>query len=335
MVVFNIYVEMVGPLLIMLLGFIASTILRFILAEKDKSFLRNAFSTYLSDAVVDELVNDPSKMQLGGEEKNITAMFTDIRGFSTISEKVTPTQLVSFLNKYLTLLSDIILENKGTIDKYEGDAIIAFFGAPIAFEDHAWSACIAAVRMKQAEEEFNKQMLADGIIPSAVNTRIGINSGDMVVGNMGTDKKMNYTMMGNDVNLAARLEGVNKVYHSWILVSEKTWDAANSGSHIGVLLGRRFDKVRVIGINTPVQLYNILGVKTELSEDLIESVKLFHAGLDCYFKKEFSGAKKLFDAATRKYPEDEAASVFSSRCEELIANGVPDDWDGVVNMTSK
>ena len=336
---FNIYVEMIASVLILILGYISSIILRFITAEKDKSFLRNTLSTYVSSDVVNEIVNDPTKLKLGGDEKILTAMFTDIRSFSTISEKITPTELVSFLNEYLTLLSDIILENGGTIDKYEGDAIIAFIGAPVPYEDHAWRACISAVRMKQAEARFNERLLADGIIPNKICmpicTRIGINTGSMVVGNMGTQNKMNYTMMGNAVNLAARLEGVNKVYHSWILVSESTWQAADSGEHKGILFARRFDRVRVVGINTPVQLYNILGVKAELPEDLIESVKLFHAGLDCYFKKEFSGAKKLFDAATRKYPSDEAASVFSARCVQNMEKGVPEDWDGVINMTSK
>ncbi len=339
MILFRVYVQVVPPFLIMLLGYISCTVYRFIYAERDKKFLRSTLSTYVSEDVVNEIVNDPAKLKLGGEEKNITAIFTDIRSFSTISEKVTPTELVSFLNQYLSLLSDIILENGGTIDKYEGDAIIAFVGAPVSYADHAWRACISAVRMKQAEAKFNEEMIASGVIPSKICmpicTRIGINTGDMVVGNMGTESKMNYTMMGNAVNLAARLEGVNKVYHSWILVSETTWNAANSGEHKGVLLARRLDKVRVVGINTPVQLYNILGVKAELNENLIESVKLFHNGLDLYLQKSFEDARKIFDAATRKYPEDQTAAVFSARCMSFLEKGVPDDWDGVVNMTSK
>ncbi len=339
MVLFRVYIPVVPPFLIMILGYISCTVYRFIYAERDKKFLRSTLSTYVSADVVNEIVNDPAKLKLGGEEKNITAIFTDIRSFSTISEKVTPTELVSFLNQYLSLLSDIILDNGGTIDKYEGDAIIAFVGAPVSYEDHAWRACISAVRMKQAEAKFNEEMLANGTIPSKICmpicTRIGINTGDMVVGNMGTENKMNYTMMGNAVNLAARLEGVNKVYHSWILVSETTWDAANSGEHKGVLLARRLDQVRVVGINTPVQLYNILGVKAELDENLVESVKLFHQGLDLYLQKDFENARKIFDMATRKYPDDETAAVFSARCMSFMEKGVPADWDGVINMTSK
>ena len=335
MIFYNYYIEIISPVVIMVLGYIGTTILRFLSSEKDKTFLRRAFSTFLSEDVVDILVKDPNLLKLGGEERNVTAIFTDIKGFSTFSEKVTPTQLVSFLNKYLTLLSDIILENRGTIDKYEGDAIIAFFGAPISSNEHAWQACISAVRMKQAEKEFNKEMLAAGLIPSEINTRIGINTGNMVVGNMGTEQKMNYTMMGNNVNLAARLEGVNKFYKSWILVSEATWNEANSGEHEGILLARRLDKVRVVGINTPVQLYNIIGVKDELPKETLESIEVFHQALDLYLKKDFINAGKLFLTAQKLYTEDETPSIFIDRCKQFYKNGVPEDWDGVINMTSK
>lgn len=335
MIFYNVYIEIIPPMIIMVVGYIGTTILRFLSSEKDKTFLRRAFSTFLSEEVVDILVKDPNLLKLGGEEKHITAVFTDIKGFSTFAETVTPTQLVSFLNRYLTLLSDVILENRGTIDKYEGDAIIAFFGAPISSNEHAWQACISAVRMKQAEHEFNQEMLTLGLIPSPINTRIGINTGDMVVGNMGTEQKMNYTMMGNNVNLAARLEGVNKVYKSWILVSEATWNEANSGEHEGILLARRLDKVRVVGINTPVQLYNIMGVKAELPKEIIESVNLFHQGMDFYLKKDFINAGKLFVAAQKLNPEDETPSVFIDRCKKLHKSGVPANWDGIINMTSK
>jgi TolA-binding protein len=157
----------------------------------------------------------------------------------------------------------------------------------------------------------------------------------MVIGNMGTEQKMNYTMMGNNVNLAARLEGVNKFYKSKILVSEATWNAANTGEHEGILLARKLDRVRVVGITTPVQLYNIVGVKTELPNVAIESVRIFNESIDLYLKKDFINAAKGFVEAQKLYPEDETPSVFVERCKQYYTNGVPSDWDGVVNMTSK
>ena len=196
------------PLATVSLNFVLISFLSFIFTEKEKSFLRRAFAVYLSDDVVNQIVLDPSHLALGGVAKRITALFTDIKSFSTLSEKISPEHLVSVLNIYLTQMSDIILEEKGTIDKYIGDAIVSFFGAPIDVEDHASRACYAALRMKEAENEINKTLYETGKIPMPINTRIGINTGQMVVGNMGTEKKMNYTIMGNDVNLAARLEGV-------------------------------------------------------------------------------------------------------------------------------
>jgi len=335
MALFGIYIPILAPALIVISSYIAETLLHFVAAEKDKSFLRRAFSTYLSKDVVNVIVKDPKKLTLGGEDKHITALFSDVRSFSSFSEMVTPTKLVSVLNVYLGKLSDAIMENHGTIDKYIGDEIVSFFGAPLDIPDHAWCACVAGIRMKQVEALYNKEHLASGDIPRELESRVGINTGNMVVGNMGTELKMNYTIMGNDVNLASRLEGVNKMYHSWILASEQTWNEANSGEHEGLLLARRFDRVRVVGINKPVQLYNILGFKSELSEDQKQSVEIFHSGLEKYLARDFVGAGKLFVEANKCFPADEAPLVFAARCKDYLATTLPDGWDGVINMTSK
>ncbi|NLM00457.1 MAG: adenylate/guanylate cyclase domain-containing protein [Treponema sp.] len=355
MVLPRIYMPLIIPTLIMTLIYIITTILRFVMAERDKRFLRSTLSTYVSKTVVDEIVKDPSKLRLGGDTMDCTAIFTDIRGFSTIAERVDAEYLVNFLNEYLTLLSDVILEKDGTIDKYEGDAIIGFWGAPIAQKDHAWRACLSAVRMKQAEKAFNDKMVENGTIITGnvppinengdnkvlnkivmpISTRIGLNSGEMVVGNMGTENKKNYTMMGTNVNLAARLEGVNKIYNSWILASEFTWNLANSGENEGKLVARRLDKVRVVGIKQPVQLYNIVGLKSEMSNEELESVKIFHQGMDRYLQRDFVNAKKLFNLSHNTFSDDGPALVFADRCDELIKKGVGEDWTGVVNMTSK
>ena len=331
----GIYIPILAPALIVITSYVSETLLHFVTAEKDKNFLRRAFSTYLSKDVVNVIVKDPSKLTLGGEDKHITALFSDVRSFSSFSELVTPTKLVSVLNVYLGQLSDAIMDNHGTIDKYIGDEIVSFFGAPLDIPDHAYCACVAGIRMKQMEAAYNKEHLASGDIPRELESRVGINTGNMVVGNMGTDMKMNYTIMGNDVNLASRLEGVNKMYHSWILASEQTWNEANSGEHEGVLLSRRFDKVRVVGINKPVQLYNILGFKNELSEEQKQSVEIFHSGLDKYLERDFAGAGKLFVEANKCFPSDESPLVFAARCKDYIEKGVPEDWDGIINMTQK
>lgn len=329
-VALNIYIESFIIIMSLVLSFILITVSRFILSEKDKTFLKKAFSTYLSSDIIDEIIKDPTKLKLGGQEKELTAIFTDVKSFSTLSEKVTPTQLVSILNKYLSRMSDIVLDHKGTIDKFEGDAIIAFYGAPVDNPEHAKMALLSAIRMKQAEIELNKVLVESGEAPNALLTRIGINSGPMVVGNMGTDAKMNYTIMGNDVNLAARLEGVNKVYGTWILASEFSFNKAGPG-----FLGRRLDKVRVVGINTPVQLYNVMGVMEEMSQQTIDGIGVFHDALDLYLAQEFEKSIDKFNEVLKILPEDSPTLVYLERATKLIKTGVPDGWDGVVNMTSK
>ncbi len=334
MALLGVYMPMVAPSMMAITSFLAVTILRFVTSEKDKSFLRNAFSTYLSPTVVDQLVKNPDKLSLGGEEKEMTALFTDIRSFSTFSEMVTPTKLVRVLNEYLGAMSDCILAKDGTIDKFIGDAIVSFFGAPLDMPDHAYAACVAAIRMKQAEKRYNDEHFASGDIPMLLQTRIGLNTGSMVVGNMGTEGKMNYTMMGDNVNLAARLEGVNKVYHSWILASETTWHMVESGAHAGELVARPFDRVRVVGKEQPVQLYNILGFKNELSSQELEMTEVFKGAIDAYLKRDFKKAEQIFMEADKVMP-DETSLMFAERCREYLSANLPDDWDGVYQMTTK
>ena len=265
----------------------------------------------------------------------MTALFSDIKSFSTFSEMVTPTKLVSVLNEYLGDMSDCILEQGGTIDKYIGDAIVSFFGAPVALENHAYAACHAAIRMKQAEKAYNDAHFANKDIPMELHSRVGLNTGSMVVGNMVTESKFNYTMMGDNVNLASRLEGVNKVYHSWILAAEPTWQLANSGKWENLLVARKFDKVRVVGKDTPVQLYNIVGFKAEMTNDQLEANDMFNQAIDFYMKREFAKAGKLFVEISKKNPQDESPIVFAQRCKEFLTRPLPEDWDGVYQMTSK
>lgn len=335
MILFNIYVPPVACILTTVLSYLVVVILRFVTAEKDKGVLRNAFSTYLAPAVVEQIVKDPSKLKLGGDEKRMTALFSDIKAFSSFSEKVTPAKLVSILNEYLGSMSDKILAEQGTIDKYIGDSIVSFFGAPVDLKNSAWNACVSAIRMKQEEVLFNERSLKIGTIPQALQTRIGINTGDMVVGNMGTSAKMNYTIMGDAVNLASRLEGVNKVYKSWILCSDSTWQEANSGEHRDKIVARKFDRVRVVGKSEPVQLWNILGFKEELADNVLESVEVFNSAMEKYLIRDFTSAGKLFVKANKIWPEDDSPLVYAQRCKEFIENGLPESWDGIVNLTSK
>ncbi len=310
--------------------FIALTAVKFLRAEREKSFVRNAWGHYLSGDVINDLIANPEKLSLGGEKKVLTAMFTDIRGFSTISETMDPQDLVRLLNMYLSEMSDIILDMRGTIDKYEGDAIISFFGAPLDLSDHPGRACSAAIRMKKAEVALNERIHAENITPTTLYTRIGLNTGEMTVGNMGTHSRMDYTIMGSSVNLAARLEGVNKTYGTAILVSQAVHDAAGDG-----FLFRRMDRARVVGIYNPVRLYQLIDEKDKADAAMAEVVDAFHEGLDAFEAKDWGKAEKLFVNALKILPDDGPSQTFLKRCREYKAKPPAEGWDGVFNLTTK
>jgi adenylate cyclase len=227
-------------------------------------------------------------------------------------------------------MSDIILANQGTIDKYEGDAIIAFFGAPLTDEKHAYKACVSALRMKQIETSLNEHFLAEKMTPNPLVTRIGLNTGDMVVGNMGTEKKMNYTIMGNAVNLAARLEGVNKQYGSWILATDATLQSAGPD-----IVARALDRVRVVGISTPVQLWEVMALRAEADARLNERLAGFAAAHELFEARQYPKAEKTFKELVAAYPDDGPSAAYLKRSQNFQQKPPADNWDGVFNLTEK
>jgi adenylate cyclase len=293
-------------------------------------------------------------LKLGGEKRKMTAIFTDIQRFSSISSELQdqygedgPKVLVDLLNLYLTEMSNVVLENGGTIDKYEGDAIIGFFGAPAWMEDHAAQACRSAILMKRRETEivesvmkperefFNPltRLIEKKVIRKRrpLYTRLGINTGDMVVGFMGTPAKMDYTIMGNAVNLAARLEGVNKQYDTHgILISEYTKDQI--GDEFVV---RPLSRVTVVGIPVPLRIFELLEIKCDASESMLDMVKAWERGFEAYENRDFKGAKKIFTEIYQEDGEDSTAKLYAGRCEKFIDSPPPEEWDGVDNLTEK
>jgi class 3 adenylate cyclase len=292
--------------------------------------LRRAFSTYLSEDVVEEIVSDPTRLQLGGIKRHMTAMFTDVQGFTHIAERLSPEHLVDLLNYYLSSMSDVILEQKGTIDKYEGDAIISFFGAPIELQDHAVRACAAAIVMKRMEKDINEHILENETSPTPLLTRIGINSGEMVVGNMGTQKKMNYTIISNAVNLAARLEGVNKQYGTWILTSENTIKETGD-----CFLSRKLDRIRVVGINEPVRIYEIMETNENATSAMHEKKTLFHNAHALFESRRWADAERAFNHVLKQFPGDGPSTLYVDRCRQYQKKEPAAGWDGVFNMIEK
>ncbi len=247
---FNIVLDFPSPAIGGALTFISIVLYRIMTEEKDKKRIKNMFGRYVSPAVVDQILDNPP--ELGGVDKNLTVFFSDIRGFTTLSETMTPQELVNHLNIYLTSMTDIILEFNGTLDKYVGDEIMCFWGAPIPQDEHALYACKCALKQMDALNKLNEGWPEE----KRINIGIGVNSGVMTVGNMGSLGRMNYTLMGDNVNLGARLEGTNKQYKTNIIISEYTHALVKE--HVIV---RELDNIRVKGKNKPVLIYELLDVK--------------------------------------------------------------------------
>lgn len=302
---------------------------RFYIAEMgQKALIRTAFGQYLSPGVVSELVRDPDKLSLGGEEREMTAYFSDIASFSTFSEKMTPSQLVYVLNEYLTEMCNIIIAYEGTIDKFEGDAIIAFWGAPTIQQDHARRCCLASIDMNKALVPMRKKWVAEGRPPLYV--RMGINSGPMVVGNMGSAQRMNYTMMGDAVNLASRLEGANKAYDSDIMISESTLSACSDEVDV-----RELDRIRVVGKSEPVTVFQLLERKNQTPAEVADLVEQFERALDCYKSRDFKQALDEFRRCLDIVADDGPSKTYVARCEKFLKAPPASDWDGVFELEEK
>ncbi len=309
-------------------GLIAAV--RVLLEEREKRHIHSAFQHYVPAGLLRELVKDPSRLKLGGEERELTILFSDIRGFTSLAEKLSPLELTSFLNAYTDEMTEIIFKNLGTLDKYQGDAVMAFWGAPYETPDHAARTCAAAVEMSRRVDELRARWRAEG--RPDINIGIGISTGRVVVGNMGSRKRFNYTVLGDAVNLASRLEGVNKEYSTRILVSESTRQQATGSSASAPLLFRPLDWIRVKGKQQPVAIYELLGFAGDAQQRLVE---LCDAGLQAYRGQRWDAALEKFDAILRQHPDDGPARLMAARCRAFRSTPPPPDWDGVYEMKTK
>jgi adenylate cyclase len=344
-----IWVEMVRPVITIALTFTAVTIYRYMTEERGRKYLRSTFEHYLSPELIDMMYTQKLRPRLGGDTGVRTAYFTDIEGFSTFSEKLgEPTRLVELLNEYLSAMTDILLARYGTLDKYEGDAIIAFFGAPAPMPDHAAQACHTALDMQRKLGELREKWRSEGDkwpdIVHGMRMRIGINTGKITTGNMGSAVRMNYTMMGDAVNLAARLESAAKNYGVYTMISNYTYDMVE-----GLFETRKLDVITVVGKSEPVTVYELICPKGELGgltgemEDMERLLDIYNKGIDCYYSgRDFRKALEFFERAAELEPNRRInpkkltpSGRFAEMCRGYIDNPPGDDWDGVNRLTSK
>lgn len=311
---------------------------RLVIELRAKSRIKGMFGTYLSPQVVEQMVASGEEPKLGGQQAEITAFFSDIAGFSSFSEKLTPERLVTLMNDYLTEMTDILHDNGGTLDKFIGDAIVGMFGAPLPFEAHAYHGCRAAILMQKRQIELQEKWRQEGNWPEIVyemKTRIGLNSGAAIIGNMGSRRRFNYTMMGDTVNLAARTESGAKSYGVYTMITGET--KALAEQHKDDLAFRFLDKIVVKGRSLPVDVYELVGFKDELSHDTKECLAIFQRGIERYLDQDWDAAKALFEqsATLEIHRVDNPSLILQKRCDAMKSNPPGANWDGVFIMKSK
>jgi len=326
---YRIVMAMVAPTIGMTISFVAATIYEYVLTQHEKRLILGAFERFVPQKVVKELIAHPEKLQLGGEERFLTVLFMDLADFTSVSENLKPTELVSIINAYLTEMTDIVFKYDGIIDKYEGDALMAEFGTPVFFEDHAVKACFAALEMLRKLRSMNFSHYAKGI--SRLNCRIGINSGNMIVGNMGSKNVFDYTAMGDSVNLASRLEGANKMYRTHIMISEDTYKLVKDA-----VISRPLDLIRVKGRQKPVRVLEVISRRDDrLPANVRSMLPVFVNGIRYYHQRDWQKAEDCFKFCLDSVPDDGPATEYMRRVKEFTQNPPTEDWDGVYTMHTK
>ena len=324
----HIVTAIVSPAFALVLGYFSSTAYHFIQERQKNVVIKGMFSQYVNKSVVNELISNPDKLQLGGEKKNLSILFSDIAGFTTFSEKKKPEELVSFINEFLNDMSEIIITNEGTLDKYLGDAVMAFWGAPLEVKDHANKACLTALQMQERLAKLREKWMTAGEAP--IYIRIGINTGDVIVGNIGGIKRFDYTVLGDDVNLASRLEGANKEYATNIMISGSTYELVKEDYR-----ARELDVIRVKGKTEPTKVYELISIKGDKkAEEAILQMDPYFQGLELYRLKSFEPAYDYFKRCYEKLG-DFPSKVYMGRCEFYLINPPAKDWDGVFEFKTK
>ena len=319
------WIPVVAPGGALVAGFTASSAVSYAAEGRRRRELRSTFQRYVSPQVVDEVVQDPDALTLGGTEVEGTVFFSDIKGFTSVAEQLAPQEVVQRLNEYFGVATDVVLDRRAMVDKFIGDAIMAVFGAPVQDPDHPAQACLAALEMEAVLQEFYDQEAHPDRPP--FQSRIGIHTGRIVVGNIGTQRRVDYTAIGDAVNVAARLEQANKQYGTRILISQSTYDEAQSA-----IEAREIDLLRVTGKETPIRIFEVVARKGALSPAQERCREIFEQGLSAYRRQRWARARRAFMNVLEIDPDDGPAAVYQQRVEERAGEALPSSWRGVHEM---
>ncbi len=325
---YRIITELFIPILAVFLSYAFDMLYEFILEQREKKKIRGMFSTYISPKILKYLEDHPDAFTLTGEKREATMFFSDVQNFTTISESLSPEDLAMLLNKYLSPMTQILMSYDGYVDKYEGDAIMCDFGVPVEDDEHAKKACWAALDQQKKIAELRPELKKEYGVE--IYVRMGINSGLVSAGNMGSEQRFQYTVMGDAVNAASRFEGANKQYGSYLMIGENTYSLAKE-----FIEARMLDRLIVKGKARPITVYNLIAKKGEATEKELRLIEWYEKGLNYYWDREWDQAIKAFQKALTFLPEDPPSECFIKRCRNFKINPPPDDWLGEYIMTTK
>ncbi len=324
----NVWVEWLPPIAAVVIALVMNTIYEFILEQREKKRIRGMFSTYMSPKILKYLEDHPDAFRLTGEKRESSIFFSDVQGFTTISESLSAEELAIVLNKYLSPMTDILMRYDGYVDKYEGDAIMCDFGVPVEDPDHARKACWAAIDQQEKLITLREEIKAEHGVE--IYVRMGINSGLVSAGNMGSNQRFQYTVMGDAVNAASRFESANKQYGTYIMIGENTFKLAEEFIEVRIL-----DKIVVKGKAIPIIVYNLLGKKDQLSPELKSLQSNYNRGIELYWERKWDEAIKAFQSALQAVPDDMPSKIFIKRCEQFKKVPPPEKWHGEFIMAEK
>ena len=322
------WLSFVVPAGVLVANYATITSFRMIFEEREKRKIRRTFGAYVSPGVIRLIEKDPKALlRPGGELKELTIMFSDIRGFTSVSEGLTPDELVLLLNEYLGEMTDVLFKWWGTLDKYIGDAIMGFWGSPYPQDDHAYRACTCALDMSTRLDELNVKWAAEG--RRTLNIGIGLNTGPVNVGNMGSSRRLAWTVMGDNVNLASRLEGLTKEYHVRVVIGENTYQQVQAG-----YVTRELDRIKVLNRNQPLAIYQLMDFLKEYDR-YAELLARWEKALAAYKAQEWGKAADQFEAILAAYPGDGPSETLLERSKKFMIHPPAPDWDGVYVMETK
>lgn len=323
-----IYINIISPVVSLMMSFIIAVAYSYAVEGRERLFLSRTFSQYMDTKVADYLLRNPNLIKPGGQMMRVAIFFADVAGFTSISEKISADRVATMLHRVLNSLTEVIIKGNGVIDKYIGDCIMAFWGAPIDTDKDDINACYSAIRCLEALDEINREFRAEGF--PEIGIRIGIHSGDAIAGNIGSDRLFHYTVIGDAVNLASRLESVNKFFKTRIIISEDTLKETG-----GTFFVRELGFIEVKGKTVPVKIFELISEREKIQPDKKQMVALFNEAMGYYMEERWHEAIKIFNKILENYPQDWPSELYKKRCENLMSNPhLTDDWN-VIKMTEK